>query len=114
MQDLALPQDGRHGGGDYLADRVVIIVARKSNKRQIVLAKQRLVVQHFDTTPNFLARQLRAGRVPDHEAHLAARPKLHEYAASRYRYRPARRGQVIELAGQGYVDRYLEYGVLAV
>jgi hypothetical protein len=114
MQGLALPQDGGHGGGDDLADRVVIVVARKSNKRQIVLAKQRLVVEHLDTTPNLLARQFRAVRVPNHEAYLAAWPELHEYPAPRDRYRPARRGQVIELAGQRYIDRNLEYGVLVV
>jgi hypothetical protein len=92
----------------------VIIVACKSNKRQIVLAKQRPVVQYLDTAPNLLARQVRVVRVSDHEADLAPRPELYEYPAPRYWYRPTLRGQVVELAGQRYVDRDLEYGVLAV
>jgi hypothetical protein len=109
-----LPQDGGHGGGDDLADRVVIIVARKSNQSQIVLAKQRLVVQHFDTVPNLLARQFRTVCVADHEAYLTAWPELHEYPGSRYGYRLALRGQVIELTRQRYVNRDLEYRVLLV
>ena len=62
VERFALPQCGGQGCRDHLADRVMVVVARKPDEPKVVVGQQRLGVDRFDAAANLVAGQRGLGR----------------------------------------------------